>query len=105
MLRELKASAGRKWSALWMDKRAFRTRLFLAAACALNCAFTFIFFGPCELYLQNTGDMTFPFSLLAPVMALAGLGVFAVLLAVLLLLRGKPFNYGVSLLFAVTLAG
>ncbi|MBD5083924.1 MAG: hypothetical protein HDT33_02340 [Clostridiales bacterium] len=105
MLRELKASAGRKWSALWMDKRAFRTRLFLAAACAFNCVFTFIFFGPCELYLQNTSDMTFPFSLLAPVMALAGLGIFAVLLAVLLVLRGKPFNYAVSLLFAVTLAG
>lgn len=105
MLQALKASAGSKWSALWMDKRAFRTRLFLAAACALNCAFTFIFFGPCELYLQNTSDMTFPFSLLAPVAALAGLGVFAVLLAILLLLRGKPFNYAVSLLFAATLAG
>lgn len=105
MLQNLKSSAGVKWSALWTDKRAFRTRLFLAAACALSCAFTFIFFGPCELYLHNTSDMTFPFSLLAPVMALAGLGVFAVLLAVLLLLRGKLFNYAVSLLFAVTLAG
>lgn len=105
MLQELKASAGRKWSALWVDKRAFRTRLSLAAACALNFVFTFLFFGPCELYLQNTSDMTFPFSLLAPVMALAALGVFAVLLVVLLVLRGKPFNYAVTLLFAATLAG
>ncbi len=105
MLQNLKTSVAGRWSALWADKRAFRTRLLLAAACALGCAFTFIFFGPCELYLQNPSDMTFPFSLLAPVMALAGLGVFAVLLAVLLLLRGKPFNYAVSLLFAVTLAG
>lgn len=105
MLQKLKASAGPKWHALWADKRAFRTRFFLAASCALGCAFTFVFFGPCELYLQNTSDMTFPFALLAPVAALAGLGVFAVLLAILLLLRGKPFNYAVSLLFAVTLAG
>lgn len=105
MLQNLKSSAGGKWRALWTDKRAFRTRLFLAASCALGCSFTFIFFGPCELYLQNTSDMTFPFALLAPTAALAGLGVFAVLLAVLLLLRGKPFNYAVSLLFAATLAG
>lgn len=105
MLQDLKSCASVKWGALWADKRAFRTRFFLAASCTLGCAFTFVFFGPCELYLQNTSDMTFPFALLAPAAALAGLGVFALLLAILLLFRGKLFNYAVSFLFAVTVAG
>ena len=94
-----------KLRALWRDQRSWGVRLPLAALCAFACVFTFILFGPCEIYLQNMQEMPFPFLTLVPVLLLTGGLAFAALLAVLLLLRGKVFNLAVSLLFAGTLAG
>lgn len=94
-----------KLRALWQDKRPWRIRLPLAALCAFACVFTFLIFGPCEIYAQNAQEMTFPFSaLLRGLLGVAAL-VFAALFGILILLRGKVFNLAVSFLFAVTLAG
>lgn len=98
-------SVKEKLRALWRDQRAWGVRLPLAVLCAFACVFTFILFGPCEIYIQNMQEMPFPFLTLLPVLLLTGGAVFAVLLIVLLLLRGKVFNAAVSLLFAGTLAG
>ena len=94
-----------KLRGLWQDRRPFSIRASLALLCALAFAFTFVFFGPCELYIQNIQHMEFPFSTLVSAMALTGLCVFALLFALLCILRGKVFNCALSGLFAVTLAG
>lgn len=94
-----------KIQALWQDQRSWGVRLPLAILCAFACVFTFILFGPCEIYIQNMQEMPFPFLTMVPVLLLAGGTVFAALLAILLLLRGKVFNFAVSVLFAGTLAG
>ena len=90
---------------LWRDKRAWKRRAVPAVLASFAFAFTFTVFGPYELYITNMDYMNFPFSMLVMPMLAAGLAVFVFLCAVLLLLRGKVFNYAVSLLFAVTLAG
>ncbi len=94
-----------KLRALWTDKRAPRLRLSLSACAALAFAFTFIVFGPYELYIQSSQFLSFPFSDLVLPTALVGFAVFAVLFGVLSLLRGKIFNYALTSLFAVTVAG
>lgn len=90
---------------LWRDKRAWKRRAVPAALASFAFAFTFVVFGPYELYITNMDYMNFPFYMLVTPMLAAGLAVFVLLCAALLLLRGKVFNYAVSLLFAVTLAG
>ncbi|MCI8566143.1 MAG: sulfatase-like hydrolase/transferase [Lachnospiraceae bacterium] len=94
-----------KLHALWLDKRPLNIRLPLAALGAFTFVFTFILFGPCEIYIQNKQEMPFPFSAMVWTLLLGGLLVFAVLFGFLLLLRGKIFNYAVSVLFAITVAG
>jgi len=94
-----------KLRALWRDQRAWGVRLPLAILCAFACVFTFLLFGPCEIYLQNMQEMPFPFLTLVPSLLLAGGAALALLLTALLLLRGKVFNFAVSALFAGTLAG
>lgn len=90
---------------LWQDKRAAKRRVLPAVLASLAFSFTFAVFGPYELYITNMEYMNFPFSMLVLPMLLAGAAVMAALCIVLLLLRGKVFNYAVSLTFAITLAG
>lgn len=94
-----------KLRALWADQRSWNVRLPLALLTAFACAFTFILFGPCEIFIQNALEMPFSFSAMVPVLLLAGTVLFALLALALLLLRGKAFNLAVSFLFAGTLAG
>lgn len=91
--------------ALWLDRRPWRIRLTLAALSAFTFVFTFILFGPFEIYIQNKQEMPFPFASMAWALLLFGAIAFAVLLGLLLLLRGKIFNYVLSVLFAITVAG
>lgn len=90
---------------LWADKRSWKIRLPLAALCAFACVFTFLIFGPCEIYAQNAQEMQFPFSDLLRAIFLAGVLAFVALLGILFLLRGRIFNLVISFLFAGTLAG
>ena len=53
-----------KLKALWRDKRSWKIRLPLAALCAFSCVFTFLIFGPCEIYAQNVQELSFSFSAL-----------------------------------------
>ena len=94
-----------KLSELWGDKRKFSVRAILAALCAIAFSFTFIVFGPYELYISSMQFLTFAFSDLVMPMAVLGAIVAAVLFIVLIILRGKIFNYALSSLFSVTLAG
>ena len=82
-----------KLKALWRDKRSWKIRLPLAALCAFSCVFTFLIFGPCEIYAQNVQELSFSFSALLQVLLGAGALVFAALFGLLLLLRGKIFNF------------
>lgn len=90
---------------LWKDKRSWKVRLPLAALCSFACVFTFVIFGPCEIFAQNASEMPFPFSDLLKVMLTTGALAFVLLFGVLTCLRGKIFNLTVSFLFAATLAG
>ena len=91
--------------ALWLDKRPRKIRLRLAALGAFTFVFTFILFGPCEIYIQNRQEMPFPFSAMVWTLLAFGALAFAALAGLLMLLKGKVFNYAVSTLFAVTAAG
>lgn len=94
-----------KLRALWLDRRPFGIRLSLAVLCSLAFAFTFVVFGPYELYVQSVQFLNFSFFPLALTMGAAGVVTFALLCAILCLLRGKVFNCALSSLFSVTLAG
>ncbi len=94
-----------KLNELWLDKRKKSTRAVLSALCAFAFVFTFLFFGPIEIYIQNQQYLTFPFSALLKAMSLLSLGVFALIFGILFLLKGKIFNYALTLVFAVTLGG
>lgn len=94
-----------KWRELTLDKRPASLRLSVALLVSFAFAFTFTLFGPYELYIQSERYLTFPFSDFALPMALVALGVFALLFAILSLLRGKLYNYAVSVVFAITITG
>lgn len=94
-----------RWNELWSDKRKFGVRAGLAALASLAFAFTFIVFGPFELYISNMQYLTFYFNQMVLPIVLAGIAVFAVLFLVLICLKGKVFNTALTTLFAVTLAG
>lgn len=94
-----------KLTALWQDRRPFKIRLSLAALSVFTFVFTFILFGPCEIYIQNRQEMPFPFSAMFWTLLSFGALFFAVLTGLLFLLRGRLFNYVLSILFAITLSG
>ncbi|MBQ8696833.1 MAG: sulfatase-like hydrolase/transferase, partial [Clostridia bacterium] len=90
---------------LWQDKRHWSVRAILSALCAFAFAFTFLFFGPLEIYVQNQQYLTFSFTALLKAMSFMGIVVFLVIFLILFLLRGKIFNYALSLTFGITLCG
>lgn len=94
-----------KLKALWVDKRPWKIRLSLAAFSVFACVFSFILFGPCEIYIRNMQEMPFPFTAMFWTLLFVGVLLFGILLGILLLLRGKIFNYAVSILFVLMLAG
>ncbi len=104
-MEDLMDAGKEKLKALWRDGRSRKIRLSLSLLCAFSFVFTFFIFGPCEIYAQNAQEMPFSFLDLLKVTAGFGVLVFAALFGILLLLRGKIFNFAVSFLFAGTLAG
>ncbi len=100
-----RGGAREKLSLLTEDRRDRAVRLSTAAFAAGSFSFTFLLFGPFELYLGSERYLTFPFSDFAPPMLLVALGAFALLFAVLSLFRGKLYNYAVTAVFSVTAAG
>ncbi len=94
-----------KLSALWEDKRRFKSRLMTALLASLAFVFTFFIFGPFELYISNSSFFAFSVKYMIFPIVLAGLIIFAVVFGILLLLKGKIFTYTVSAVFSFTLAG
>ena len=94
-----------KTAELLADKRSFSSRLKLAALAAFTFAFTFFLFGPFDIYLNNMSFFAFSGKYMVLPVLLAGLGIFAGLTLVLSLLRGRLYNYALSILFGLTVAG
>lgn len=94
-----------KLAMLWKDKRKFSVRLITAICAAIAFVFTFFVFGPFELYISNMSFFAFSCKYLIPPVVIAGLILTAAVTLILVLLRGKVYNYAVSLVFSVTLAG
>ena len=80
-------------------------RLIPALLMSFAFAFTFFVFGPYELYISNMKYITFSFGYLVMPMVICGLCVFIALSFILLMLRGKLFNYALSFVAALTIAG
>lgn len=104
-----KASAlGKVLAALkeaFAEKRTLKSRLITSGLAAFAFVFTFFIFGPIDIYSGNVTYFAFSFKyMIKPVIA-AGLIGAAVLWGILLLLRGRFFTYGVSLVFSLTAAG
>ncbi|HHW93208.1 MAG TPA: sulfatase-like hydrolase/transferase [Clostridiaceae bacterium] len=79
---------------------------FLSAACvSIAFAFTFIVFGIYELYMLNVDSFNFPLKALFPSVALFGALVAVILCIVLVLFRGRVFEFLISLIFGILLAG
>ena len=95
----------KKFKNLWKDGRSYTLRLAIAGCAVLALCFTFAFFGPLELVAFSGGSLVFSWQdviwLLIAMMA----GGTAVLTPLVALLRGKLFNYTVTVLCAATLSG
>ncbi len=95
----------KKLKALWTDSRSYMTRLLTAGAVMLAFGFTFLFFGPLELVAFSGGSLTYTYRDVFW-LVLAVMAVFTVVSAPLLaLLRGRIFNYTVTVAAAVVIAG
>ncbi len=90
---------------LWEDKRKFSVRLITAICAAAAFVFTFFVFGPFELYISNMSFFAFSCKYLVPPVVIAGSILAVAITGILILLKGKIFNYAVSVVFSVTLAG
>ncbi len=94
-----------KFKRLFADDRRFKTRLLLAALVSFSCAFTFVIFGLLDLYISNASNFIFGFYDLFWTTLLAGLAVFVVLTALLVIFRGTAFNIAVSVVLGGVVAG
>lgn len=95
----------KKLKALWADSRSGTQRLTLAALVMAAACFTLIFFGPFENVAFGGNSMSYSYWEIWPILAGTAVAVWAVGTLLLCLLRGKVFNYAVSLVFAITLCG
>lgn len=94
-----------KLSALWNDDRRFSERLITSGAAVLAFVFTFLMFGPFELFVSNMSYFVFSAKQLLPPIIIFGIAVLAVATVLFALLRGKIFNAVISLVLGITVAG
>ena len=99
------ATAGEKLAFLWRDKRNWKQRLFNALPVSFAIAYTFFLFQPLEVFIKNDSFLPFGIRTLTPPLILLALGVFAVLGAILTLVRGKIHNALVSLSVGLLICG
>ena len=89
----------------WQDSRSFLQRLALAAGMSLAVSFTFLVFGPFELYALNVDSFTIAFTGVFGSLLLAAAGLFLLMTAFLTVTRGKIFDAMLSLMMGFLLAG
>ena len=95
----------KKFHNLWKDGRSYSLRLAIAGSAVLALCFTFLFFGPLELVAFSGGSLIFTWRDIVWLMLGIMGGAVLVAAPLLALLRGKLFNYAVTILCAVTLSG
>ena len=100
-----KKSIKEKLIFFWQDKRPFKKRLLIACIASFLFVYTFMLFGPLEIYASNMGFMAFSVKYLVPPMIIVGIVVFVALSLVLSCLRGKIYNCFISLVFSISVAG
>lgn len=95
----------KKLNKLWKDNRSYKKRLGISVSVLLALTFTFVFFGPLEIVAFSGNSLVFTYR--EVLWMLVGM-MLAILLAtapLLALLRGKIFNYAVSMLFTAVVGG
>lgn len=95
----------KKLHRLWDDKRTYKERLILAAVTAFSACFTFVFFGPVELTAFSQSSLVFNVKAMLPIMAVFAFLVFLILSFLFALLRGRLFDYVISILFSLLIGG
>ncbi len=81
----------------------FRQRLWPVILLALAAGFTTSFFGPAEIFSNNSDEFRFALSSFIGWSSLYALGISAIFAAILLPLRGRAFDIAYALLFWLTL--
>ncbi|MBE6738035.1 MAG: hypothetical protein E7566_05245 [Ruminococcaceae bacterium] len=89
---------------LFADDRKLGSRILLGAFAGFTFVLSFLLYNPIELYLNNSKHFSYSLGdILLPVL-LTGLGAFLVILALSVLLRGRVYNWFVTLLASLSLA-
>jgi len=108
-LRSIFASDGgsvqKKIKALWSDKRTFTKRLIPASLAMAAFCFTFIFFGPIEMVAFSSDFLSYSYKDILGIMALAAIAVFVASSLAISVLKGKIYNYVITLVSAATVGG
>ncbi len=92
-----------KLAALWKDKRGYWKRFLIALPVMLCLCFTVLFFGPVEITASSADSLIFGLGDTALTAGVFSFVVFVFTSFLLAALRGRVFNYTVSVVFAVTL--
>lgn len=90
---------------LWQDEYSARERLLPTALCALAFGFTFIIFGPCDIYIQNIQEIKIPFISFFITILTFGFITTIFFTGIFLLLHGKIYDYAITLFFSIIFAG
>ena len=90
---------------LFKDKRKYKRRLQLAVFPCTAFFFTFLFFGPLEIYLTNSSDLSYNLGSVIPVFILPFILFSAASSLLLSLIRGRTFNFFLGLVLSFTVAG
>jgi len=91
----------KKIADLFSDKRSYFRRLAISAPIWLAICFTFVFFGPFELVAYSGKSLFYSYLDVAPILATAAAVVFVIGVPVLPILRGKIFNYVMTVMLSV----
>ncbi len=94
----------RRQASLWHDERTYLQRLVIALCMSLGIGFTYVVFGPYELYALNLGSFAFRISEIFKSLLVIAAIVTLVLTVVLPVFRGRVFDFLISLLFGLLLA-
>ena len=93
------------WRGMWHDSRSFFQRLSMALTVSLAFAFTFVAFGPYEMYALNMSSFNFPLSEFYGLLLLATTGLTFILTGLLSVTCGRVFDALLSLLLGFLMAG
>ncbi len=90
---------------LWKDERKLRQRVVPSVAVSFAFVLTFLFTAPVETFFANTRFFEYTVGEVMLPVSLTALLSFALLTGILLLLRGRVYNWFVSLIIGLSVAG